>query len=144
MTASPMSTSAALSMKPAASCKRAPALKAKTAGYRSRLLEVTVVSHSPSKWEWQVCDGGDIVTIGFERARIMAKHEGDGAMFPFACRGLVSERTAPDVCSKLNTVGLTSKRFHEKPEFENRFAGRVRDFQLPTRGGAKVLNNVAA
>jgi hypothetical protein len=131
-------------MKPAASCERAPALKAKTTGYRSRLLEVTVVSHSSSKWEWQVSDGGDFVTCGFERTRVMAKHEGDGAMFPFACRGLVSERTAPDVCSKLNTVGPTSKRFHQKPEFENRFAGRVRDFQLPTRGGAKVLNDVAA
>jgi hypothetical protein len=57
------------------------------AGYHSRLLEVTVVSHSPSKWEWQVCDSGDIVMSGFERTRITAKHEGDGAMFLLLAEG---------------------------------------------------------
>jgi hypothetical protein len=61
------------------------------AGYRPRMLEVTVVSRSPSKWKWQVCDSGDIVMSGFERTRIMAKHEGDSALFLLLAEGFPNE-----------------------------------------------------
>jgi hypothetical protein len=57
------------------------------AGGLTRMLDVTVVSRSSSRWEWQVCDSGDIVMSGFERTRVLARHEGDSAMFLLLAEG---------------------------------------------------------
>jgi hypothetical protein len=54
---------------------------------RYRILDVTVASHGTSRWEWRVCDSGDILMSGFERSRILAKHEGDSAMFLLLAAG---------------------------------------------------------
>jgi hypothetical protein len=57
------------------------------AGYRPRMLQVTLASRGASKWEWQVCDSGDIVMSGFARTRSLAKHEGDSALFLLLAEG---------------------------------------------------------
>jgi hypothetical protein len=49
-----------------------------------RLLEVTVTSLEPTRWEWRVYEGDTPLMTGFEGSRETAQIEGDSA--PLALR----------------------------------------------------------
>jgi hypothetical protein len=40
--------------------------------YRSRMLEVSVKSDRPPRWEWQVTSNGEMIANGFEDGQIEA------------------------------------------------------------------------
>ena len=46
-----------------------------------RLLEVTVTSLEPTRWEWRVYEGDTPLMTGFEGSRETAQIEGDSALF---------------------------------------------------------------
>jgi hypothetical protein len=46
-----------------------------------RLLEVTVISLEPTRWEWRVYEGDTPLMTGFETSRETAQIEGDRALF---------------------------------------------------------------
>jgi hypothetical protein len=52
-----------------------------------RLLEVTVVSWEPSRWEWRVCEGDTPLMTGFEPSRETAQIADDDALFRLLSTG---------------------------------------------------------
>jgi hypothetical protein len=48
---------------------------------RTRLLEVKVQALLPEKWEWQVCQSGELLMSGYETSRETAQIEGNSALF---------------------------------------------------------------
>jgi len=46
-----------------------------------RLLEVTVSAFRPDLWKWQVCEGENEVSHGYETTRETAQIRGDSALF---------------------------------------------------------------
>jgi hypothetical protein len=57
--------------------------------YRSRMLEVSVKSDRPPRWEWQVTSNGEMIANGFEGGQIEARFEGYNAMFLLLAAGWV-------------------------------------------------------
>ena len=55
--------------------------------YRSRMLEVSVKSDRPPRWEWQVTSNGEMIANGFEDGQIEARFEGYNAMFLLLAAG---------------------------------------------------------
>jgi hypothetical protein len=51
------------------------------------MLEVSVTADRPSRWEWQVISGGEVIANGFEKGRIEARFEGYNAMFLLLAAG---------------------------------------------------------
>ena len=52
-----------------------------------RLLEVTVVSLEPTRWEWRVYEGDTPLMTGFETSRETAQIEADSALFRLLSAG---------------------------------------------------------
>ena len=55
--------------------------------YRSRMLEVSVKSDRPPRWEWQVTSNGEMIANGFEDGRTEARFEGYNTMFLLLAAG---------------------------------------------------------
>jgi hypothetical protein len=54
---------------------------------RTRMLEVSVTSDRPPRWEWQVSSNGEVIANGFANGRIEAQFEGYNAMFQLLAAG---------------------------------------------------------
>ena len=55
--------------------------------YRSRMLEVSVKSDRPPRWEWQVTANGEMIANGLEVGQVEAKFEGYNVMFLLLASG---------------------------------------------------------
>jgi hypothetical protein len=55
--------------------------------YCSRMLEVSVKSDRPPRWEWQVTANGEMIANGLEVGQVEAKFEGYNAMFLLLAAG---------------------------------------------------------
>ena len=55
--------------------------------YRSRMLEVSVKSDRPPRWEWQVTANGEMIANGLEVGQVEAKFEGYNVMFLLLAAG---------------------------------------------------------
>ena len=55
--------------------------------YRSHMLEISVKSDRPPRWEWQVTSNGEMIGNGFEDGQIEARFEGYNAMFLLLAAG---------------------------------------------------------
>jgi hypothetical protein len=53
------------------------------------MFEVMIIKRCQTKWEWRVCDSrGTVRKQGWERARWVAKHRGERALFLLLAAGL--------------------------------------------------------